>query len=81
LGNLGWMFSIILMHTYALYLKTLIEYDLNNEKNLNNGKLDYTVIQEVMDFGIIDLEASLRLSSYKFSGSFPNSYQIICLWW
>ena len=42
------------------------------EKNLNNSKLDYTVIQEVMDFGLIDLEASLRLSSYKFPGSFPT---------
>jgi len=42
------------------------------EKNLNNGKLDYTVIQEVLDFGFIDLEASLRTSSYRFSGSFPT---------
>jgi len=42
------------------------------ERNLNHGKLDYTVIQEVMDFGLIDLEASLRNSSYNFSGSFPT---------
>lgn len=42
------------------------------EKNLNHGKLDYTVIQEVMDFGLIDLEASSRNSSYNFSGSFPT---------
>lgn len=42
------------------------------EKNLNHGKLDYTVIQEVMDFGLIDLEASLRISSYDFPGSFPT---------
>ena len=45
---------------------------LYNEKNLNNGKLDYSVIQEVMDFGLIDLEASSRTSSYNFSGSFPT---------
>jgi len=45
---------------------------LYEEKNLNNGKLDYTVIQEVLDFGLIDLEASLRKSSYIFPGSFPT---------
>jgi len=42
------------------------------EKNLNKGKLDYTVIQEILDFGLTDLEASLRNSSYKFPGSFPT---------
>jgi endonuclease/exonuclease/phosphatase family metal-dependent hydrolase len=45
---------------------------LYGEKNLSNGRLDYTVIQEVMDFGLIDLEASSRTSSYYFSGSFPT---------
>jgi len=45
---------------------------LYEEKNLNNGKLDYTVIQEVLDFGLIDLEASFRNSSYIFPGSFPT---------
>lgn len=45
---------------------------LFEEKNLNNGKLDYTVIQEVLDFGLIDLEASLRNFSYIFPGSFPT---------
>ena len=45
---------------------------LYKENNLNNGKLDYSVIQEVMDFGFIDLEASNRVSSYEFSGSFPT---------
>lgn len=45
------------------------------EKNLNNGKLDYTVIQEVLDFGLIDLEASLRTSLYRFYGSFPTSVE------
>jgi endonuclease/exonuclease/phosphatase family metal-dependent hydrolase len=42
------------------------------EKNLNNGKLDYTVIQEVMDFGLIDLEAGSRVAPYSFPGSFPT---------
>lgn len=45
---------------------------LYQEKNLDNGKLDYTVIQEVMDSGLIDLEASSRISSYNFTGSFPT---------
>lgn len=45
---------------------------LYKEKNLNNGKLDYTVIQEVMDIGLIDLEASSRISTYNFFGSFPT---------
>lgn len=45
---------------------------LYNEKNLNNGKLDYTVIQKLMDSGLIDLEASLRTPSYEFRGSFPT---------
>jgi exodeoxyribonuclease-3 len=45
---------------------------LYEEKNLNNGKLDYSVIQQVMDFGLIDLEASSRISTYNFTGSFPT---------
>ena len=45
---------------------------LYEEKNLNNGKLDYSVIQKVMDFGLIDLEASIRDSSFHFPGSFPT---------
>ena len=42
------------------------------EKNLNQGALDYTVIQEVMGYGFVDLEASLRSASYIFTGSFPT---------
>jgi exodeoxyribonuclease-3 len=42
------------------------------EKNLNKGKLDYSVIQDLMDYGLVDLEASLRSSSYLFQGSFPT---------
>lgn len=40
--------------------------------NLNQGKLDYSVIQEVMDFGFTDLDASMRDSSFAFTGSFPT---------
>ena len=43
-----------------------------DENNLNRGELDYTVIQEVLDYGLVDLEASLRSSFYKHSGSFPT---------
>lgn len=42
------------------------------EKNLNRGKLDYSVIQEVMNYGFIDLEASSRTRDYVFPGSFPT---------
>jgi len=45
---------------------------LYGEVNLNKGELDYTVIQEVLDFGLIDLEASMRNSSFRFPGSFPT---------
>jgi exodeoxyribonuclease-3 len=43
-----------------------------NEKNMNQGNLDYSVIQEVMDFGFTDLEANMRGPSYAFTGSFPT---------
>ncbi len=45
---------------------------LYKEKNLNNGKLDYSVIQDVLNFGFIDLESTMRDSSYNFTGSFPT---------
>lgn len=45
---------------------------LYKEKNLDNGQLEYSVIQEVLDVGFIDLEASSRSSSYNFTGSFPT---------
>lgn len=41
-------------------------------KNLNQGKLDYSVIEKVMNFGFIDLEAAFRKPSYNFQGSFPT---------
>jgi exodeoxyribonuclease-3 len=42
------------------------------ESNLHDGQLDYTVIQQVMDDGLVDLEASMRSPGYRFSGSFPT---------
>lgn len=45
---------------------------LYKEKNLNHGQLDYSVIQEILDFGFIDFEASMRNTSHVFSGSFPT---------
>lgn len=45
---------------------------LYGEKNLNKGQLDYTVIQEILDYGLIDLEFSMRSASFNFSGSFPT---------
>ncbi len=45
---------------------------LYGEKNLNKGQLDYSVIQEILDSGLIDLEASMRTSSFIFPGSFPT---------
>lgn len=45
---------------------------LFGEKNLHAGKLDYTVIQQVLNSGFIDLEASMRKPSYAFPGSFPT---------
>lgn len=45
---------------------------LYGEKNLNHGALDYSVIKDVLDFGFIDLEASMRKPSFDFPGSFPT---------
>jgi len=42
------------------------------ERNLNRGELDYSVIQTVIDHGLVDLEAGFRSSSYQFPGSFPT---------
>jgi len=42
------------------------------EKNLHKGKLDYSVIQEVMDYGLIDLAARMRKTDFIFPGSFPS---------
>jgi endonuclease/exonuclease/phosphatase family metal-dependent hydrolase len=45
---------------------------LYDEMNLNNGQLDYTVIQDILNYGFIDTEARERDPFYIFSGSFPS---------
>jgi endonuclease/exonuclease/phosphatase family metal-dependent hydrolase len=42
------------------------------EKNLKDGKLDYSVIQRLMDNGFVDLEYQFRPDNYEFTGSFPT---------
>ena len=42
------------------------------EKNLRDGKLDYSVIRKFTAAGLIDLEHSKREASYRFTGSFPT---------
>ena len=43
-----------------------------NEKNLQNGRLDYSVIQKLMDHGLVDVEFRERTANYQFTGSFPT---------
>lgn len=43
-----------------------------NESNLNNGRLDYSVITRLEDAGFIDLENKFRKPGYEFTGSFPT---------
>jgi endonuclease/exonuclease/phosphatase family metal-dependent hydrolase len=43
-----------------------------NEHNLNDGKLDYSVIEQFMQFRLIDLEHKMRDGDYRFTGSFPT---------
>lgn len=43
-----------------------------NEKNLRDGKLDYSVIQKLMDHGLVDVEYQQRTENYQFTGSFPT---------
>ena len=45
---------------------------LYGEKNLKGGNLDYSVIQDVMDSGLSDLEAGQRPSFFSFPGTFPT---------
>ncbi|MDA7647426.1 endonuclease/exonuclease/phosphatase family protein [Akkermansiaceae bacterium] len=42
------------------------------EKNLRDGKLDYSVIRKFTAAGLIDLEHSKRGAGYRFTGSFPT---------
>lgn len=43
-----------------------------DEHNLNDGELDYTVLQKLMDAGFTDLEYKMRGDAYSFTGSFPT---------
>ncbi|MDX2432080.1 MAG: endonuclease/exonuclease/phosphatase family protein [Bacteroides sp.] len=43
-----------------------------DEHNLNDGKLDYTVLEKLMKGGFTDLEYKMRGDEYTFSGSFPT---------
>jgi endonuclease/exonuclease/phosphatase family metal-dependent hydrolase len=43
-----------------------------NEVNLRNGRLDFTVIEKLLDYGLIDLENKMRSEDYQFTGSFPT---------
>ncbi len=42
------------------------------EVNLRDGRLDYGVIQKLLDGGFIDLENKMRSENYRFTGSFPT---------
>jgi exodeoxyribonuclease-3 len=46
-----------------------------NDKNLNQGKLDYSVIDKVVAAGFVDIEAKLKDSTRVFSGSFPTKIE------
>ncbi len=43
-----------------------------NEQNLNEGRLDYTAIDELLKQGFEDTEVMFRGSEYEFTGSFPT---------
>ncbi|MEM8671881.1 MAG: endonuclease/exonuclease/phosphatase family protein [Planctomycetota bacterium] len=47
----------------------------NGEKNLRDGKLDFSVIERFKNFGLIDLEESKRGPGFTFSGSFPTKIE------
>lgn len=42
------------------------------ERNLKDGRLDYSALQTLMDRGFTDLEASMRTEPYTFTGTFPT---------
>lgn len=48
---------------------------IHQAKNLNDGKLDFTAIQKITDWGLIDLELSHRPENYLFTGTFPGLVQ------
>lgn len=46
-----------------------------NEKNLNDGRLDYSVLERLSDRGFVDLEHQFREEDYAFTGSFPSQIE------
>ncbi len=46
-----------------------------NEKNLNNSKLDFTVINKITDYGFIDTELAGRSEEFHFTGTFPTAVE------
>lgn len=45
------------------------------EKNLKDGKLDYSVIDKFTSAGLIDLEHAKRSADHLFTGSFPTKIE------
>jgi endonuclease/exonuclease/phosphatase family metal-dependent hydrolase len=45
------------------------------EKNLRDGKLDYSVIAKFTGAGLVDLEHAKRGEGYRFTGSFPTKIE------
>lgn len=45
------------------------------ENNLNNGSLDYTVIDKILENSFTDTERRTRLVDYHFTGTFPTSVE------
>lgn len=46
-----------------------------NENNLNGNRLDYSVIDRILDAGFADLTYRYRPEEYSFTGSFPTSVE------
>ncbi len=40
--------------------------------NLRDGRLDYSVIEKLLEYGFTDLENKMRSEDYQFTGSFPT---------
>ncbi|MDF1850378.1 MAG: endonuclease/exonuclease/phosphatase family protein [Verrucomicrobiales bacterium] len=71
-------FNTFSPHDEAFYSHGLLEpffakLDENPKaRNLKDGKLDYSVLQTLMDADFTDLEAKMRGEDYTFTGSFPT---------
>jgi endonuclease/exonuclease/phosphatase family metal-dependent hydrolase len=45
------------------------------ERNLNDGRLDYSVLDRLSDSGFVDLEYHFRPPDFTFTGSFPSKIE------